>query len=174
MRNFISVLLVSILPLSPALASDTIGIALGDAIAAFTRAAPHLPAVSQGVDVAAYGDALRSGRFTSSHWGTPLELDLRQPSANSGSCERFAAYVRLPPQDGKIALVLCPQFVNEGTPALRRLTILHEMVHVVAGPDECRAMAFAAQIESLATGGHTPVDRYWQANDCGKSAFSLP
>jgi hypothetical protein len=97
-----------------------------------------------------------------------------QPSAGTGSCQRFAAYVRLPPEDGKVELVFCPQFVNEGTPALRRLTILHEMVHVVAGPDECRAMAFAAHIENLATGGFTPVDPYWRANNCADSGFNLP
>jgi hypothetical protein len=73
-----------------------------------------------------------------------------------------------------VRLTLCPQFSEEGSRELRRLTVLHEMVHVVAGPDECRAMAFAARIEHLATGSFTPVDRYWQANGCDRSGFGLP
>lgn len=174
MRIFIRILILAILPLSPSMASETINAALSDAMAAFGRAAPHLPSVSHGVDVAAYSDALLHGQFNSRYWGQPLEVELRQPSAGTGSCQRFAAYVRLPPEDGKVELVFCPQFVNEGTPALRRLTILHEMVHVVAGPDECRAMAFAAHIENLATGGFTPVDPYWRANNCADSGFNLP
>jgi hypothetical protein len=35
-------------------------------------------------------------------------------------------------------------------------------------------MAYAARIQSLATGRFTPVDAYWQANNCAGSAFSLP
>ena len=58
--------------------------------------------------------------------------------------------------------------------ALRTLTILHELVHVVAGPNECRAMAFAARIENLASGHFTDVSRYWQANSCNNSGFRLP
>ena len=35
-------------------------------------------------------------------------------------------------------------------------------------------MAFAAEVERLATGRFTPVDRYWHSNGCAGSAFSLP
>jgi hypothetical protein len=73
-----------------------------------------------------------------------------------------------------VSLVICPQFSAEGSNSLRALTILHEMVHVVAGPNECRAMAFAARIEKLATNRFTDVSRYWQANKCEGSGFSLP
>ena len=175
MRCLVSLLAVLALALLPSAArADAISTALNDAIAAFTAARPELPAELAGVDVAAYGDALATGRFTSTHWGGEVALDLYENADAGGACARFAAYVRLPPQDGTVRLTLCPQFSAEGTRELRRLTVLHEMVHVVAGPDECRAMAFAARIEQAATGGFTPVDRYWQANGCVGSRFILP
>ena len=161
------------LPQSPARA-DAISTALNDAIAAFSVARSQLPAHLAGVDTAAYGEALSSGRFTSRHWGGAIALDLHESADEGGACARFAAYVHLPPRDGAVRLTLCPQFSAEGTRELRRLTVLHEMVHVVAGPDECQAMAFAAKVEQLATGSFTPVDHYWQVNGCDRSGFSLP
>jgi hypothetical protein len=161
------------LPPSPAQA-DAVSTAFNDAMAAFSAARAGLPAELAGVDVEAYGQALSSGRFASAHWGEAVTLDLHESADDGGSCARFAAYVQLPPRDGMVRLTLCPQFSEAGTPELRRLTVLHEMVHVVAGPDECRAMAFAAKVEQLATGSFTPVDRYWQANGCEGSGFSLP
>lgn len=148
--------------------------ALNDAIAAFERAQPHLTASEFGVDVAAYGEALMLGRFSSTHWGGAIAVDLIAQQHAGGSCTRYAAFVRLPPQSGAVPLVFCPQFSAQGNNALRRLTVLHEMVHVVAGPDECRAMAFAAKVEQAATGRFTPVERYWRANGCAGSGFSLP
>lgn len=173
MRTALCVILTMLLGASQARA-DAVGTALSDALAAFERARPALGAQFAGVDVAAYGDALLLGRFASAYWGGNVALNLEQPAQNEGSCARFAAYVRLPPQNGTVTLVTCPQFRTEGTDALRRLTILHEMVHVVAGSDECQAMAFAAHVELLASGSFTPVDRYWQANDCAGSGFTLP
>jgi hypothetical protein len=161
------------LPSGPARA-DAISTAFNDAMAAFIAAKAGLPAELAGVDVVAYGQALSSGRFASDHWGGAVTLDLHESADNGGSCARFAAYVHLPPRDGMVRLTLCPQFSEAGTRDLRRLTVLHEMVHVVAGPDECRAMAFAAKVEELATGSFTPVNRYWQANGCDRSGFTLP
>ncbi|MEQ9635601.1 MAG: hypothetical protein RLW68_05905 [Devosia marina] len=153
--------------------ADAVQIAFNDAIAAFEQAQPRLGTTRFGVDISAYRDALTLGQFTSSHWGSRLTVGLEKGASGSG-CSRFAAYVPLPPRDGVVPLVICRQFSEEGTAALRRLTILHEMVHVVAGADECRAMAFAAEVERLATGSFTPVERYWQTNGCEGSAFSLP
>jgi hypothetical protein len=159
----------------PAPASaNPVNTAFNSAIAALEAAAPRLGAQDQGVDLVAYRDALTRGQFSSQHWGGTVTLDLVESADASGSCSRFAAFVRLPPQNGVVQMVICPQFSAEGTAALRRLTVLHEMVHVVAGPDECRAMALAARIELLATGSFTPVDRYWQANGCDRSGFTLP
>jgi hypothetical protein len=173
MRLLLPALLAILLFPGPALANP-INIAIDDAVAAFERAAPRLAATEMGVDVLAYRDALIRGRFASTHWGGMIDLDvMEQPEAN-GDCARFAAYVRIPPENSRVSLVVCPQFSSDGADALRRLTILHEMVHVVAGPDECRAMAFAARIEQLAFGNFTPVERYWQANACAGSAFRLP
>ena len=168
----LALLVLAVVPV-PARA-DAISASISDAIDAFSRARSSLPETLAGVDIKAYGNALQSGRFTSRHWGGEVVLDLFESADASGSCARFAAYVSLPPQNGVVRLTLCPQFSAEGTPSLRRLTVLHEMVHVVAGPDECRAMAFAARIETLATGRFTPVTTYWQANDCDGSGFSLP
>lgn len=159
------------LSITPARADPLQG-ALNAAIAAFEQARPAMVAESFGVDLVAYGDALTLGRFRQGR--DDVVLALEQGAAEDRSCARFAAFVRLPARNGEIALVVCPQFSREGTPALRRLTILHEMVHVVAGADECRAMAFAARVEELATGSYTDVGRYWRANGCESSAFSLP
>lgn len=157
----------------PALA-DPLETALDRAVATFETALPSLANSEFGVDVGAYRDALTLQRFSSAHWGGQVTLAIERRDEATGSCSRFAAFVLLPPQDGNMGLVLCPQFFSDGADALRELTILHEMVHVVAGPDECRAMAFAARIELLAKGAFTPVDAYWQAQDCSRSAFRLP
>ncbi len=148
--------------------------AWAEAIAAFEKAAPRLGRGSFDVDVRAYGEALGQRRFSSAYWGGAIEVTIARADASDANCNSFAAYVRLPPRDGQVRLVTCPQFFSAGADALRRLTILHEMVHVVAGPDECRAMAFAARVEQLALGQFTPVERYWRANGCQNSGFSLP
>jgi hypothetical protein len=148
--------------------------ALDAAIATFERARPGLGASASGVDIAAYRDALTLQRFSSTLWRGEVTLDLAIRQTNTGSCARFAAFVRLPPEAGVIQLVLCPQFFRPGADDLRELTILHEMVHVVAGRDECQAMALAARIEQAARGRFTPVDTYWQANGCPDSRYRLP
>jgi len=174
MRTLVSIFAGLLLPLLAIEArADAIAIAYNDAISAFEKARPQLGTERFGVDIAAYGDALTLGRFSSAQWGGNMIVALETGGTGSG-CARFAAYVPLPPRDGVVPLVICQQFSQEGTAALRRLTILHEMVHVVAGADECRAMAFAAQVELLATGSFTPVDRYWQSNGCAGSAYRLP
>lgn len=154
--------------------ADPLETALDHAVTTFETALPLLADSEFGVDVGAYRDALTLQRFRSAHWGGEIALAIKRRDAATGSCSRFAAFVQLPPRDGTIELMLCPQFFSDGTDGLRELTILHEMVHVVAGADECRAMAFAARIELLAKGAFTPVDAYWQAQDCSTSAFRLP
>ncbi len=158
----------------PARAQSPVERAFDGAVAAFEAALPRLDEASFGVDLAAYRDALSFRRFASTHWGGTVTLTVTQRQKAEGSCSRYAAFVLIPPEKGTVSMIICPEFSAEGTDALRRLTILHEMVHVVAGPDECRAMAFAARVEQLALGQHTPVDRYWQANGCAGSGFSLP
>lgn len=173
MRFCLILLAILLVTLSPARA-DTASAAFDRAIGQFEKALPRLPADSLGVDIEAYRDVLTLRSFSSRYWGGTVRLKVDDNAAGDAACKRFAAFVRLPPHSGTVSLVLCPQFFAEGSDALRTLTILHELVHVVAGPDECRAMAFAARIEQLATGRHTPVERYWQANQCARSGFSLP
>jgi len=173
MRFRLALIFLCLFSLAPARA-DSVGTAFNAAIDQFERAWPKLPAESFGVDVAAYRDALTLRRFSSPHWGGSIRLGVETGAEAESSCARFAAFVRLPPSDGAVTLVLCPQFSSPGADALRRLTVLHELVHVVAGADECRAMAFAARIEFLATGSFTDVTRYWQANGCEGSGFGLP
>lgn len=161
---------------APALAQDRASLdrALDAALATFEQALPGLAATELGVDVAAYRDALTFQRFQSSLWGGRVTVELTLRDAPEGSCSRFAAFVRIPPENGTVRLVLCPQFFTGGADALRELTVLHEMVHVVAGPDECQAMAFAARVQQAAHGSFTPVDSYWQASGCSGSSFRLP
>lgn len=154
--------------------ADSVSDAFDAAIAQFEAALPSLGDELAGVSVSAYRDALTLRRFSSPFWGRELRLVVRSAADDGGACARFAAHVLLPPAEDSVTLTLCPQFRNEGTVGLRRLTILHELVHVVAGPDECRAMAFAARVEEAAMGSFTPVDAYWQANGCTGSGFSLP
>lgn len=168
------VIVFTLLPLAEARAGNTLDGALGEAIAAFEKAAPRLGESPFGVDLGAYRDGLVLGRFHSHYWGGSIAVDWVTGRSGDVDCKSYAAFVRLPPRDGRIALAICPVFSTPGTEALRRLTVLHEMVHVVAGPDECRAMAFAARVEQLAFGAYTPVERYWRANDCAGSGFSLP
>lgn len=139
----------------------------------FERALPGMGETQFGVDIEDYGNALLAKRFTSSHWKGAVTLKTEMGDGK-GSCSRFAAFVRIPPNQGVVTLVLCPQFFTKGADALRELTILHEMVHVVAGPDECRAMALAALIQQRATGKFTPVDGYWTASGCEGGRFRLP
>ena len=172
--RFCLLLLVFLLSaLTPARA-DMVDAAFDRAISQFETARPKLPTELFGVDVGAYRAALTFRQFTSSHWGGTVTMRVENGSETSNSCARFAAFVRLPPRDGQVSLVLCPQFSTDGADALRTLTILHELVHVVAGPNECRAMAFAAQVEQAATGRFTDVSNYWRANGCEASSFSLP
>lgn len=173
MRFCLVLFILILFGLSPARAgvADT---AFERAIAQFEQALPKLPSEVFGVDVAAYRDALSLRTFSSRYWGGTIRLKIENRSKTSGSCSRYAAFVGLPPENGALTLVLCPQFFSDGADALRTLTVLHELVHVVAGPDECRAMAFAAHIEKLATGRFTDVGSYWKANGCAGSGFSLP
>lgn len=170
------VALLTALLAGPAIAQDqaTLNQALDAAIDMFEAARPNLGPTELGVDVAAYRDALTLQQFGSAHWGGAVTVELAMRSTASGSCGRFAAFARIPPENGAVSLVLCPQFFSAGADELRRLTILHEMVHVVAGTDECRAMAFAARVEQAASGRFTPVDAYWQASGCAGSRYALP
>lgn len=172
--RFCLLLLVFLLStLSPARA-DMVDAAFDRAISQFETARPSLPKELFGVEVAAYRAALTFRQFTSSRWGGTITMRVENGSETNNSCARFAAFVRLPPRDGQVSLVLCPQFSTPGADALRTLTILHELVHVVAGPNECRAMAFAAHVEQAATGRFTDVSNYWRVNGCEGSSFSLP
>lgn len=140
----------------------------------FERALPQLPRELFGVDVAQYHDGLKRLRFASTRWGGTVRVEREIRPEASGSCGRFAAFVRVPPQDGAVRLVLCPQFFTPRADSLRELTILHEMVHVVAGTDECQAMAFAAAVQQAATGAFTPVTAYWRSSKCAGTDYNLP
>jgi hypothetical protein len=172
--SFACTMLAAGLLVAPAAAQDLslVQQAIGDAAGTFVGAG--LGGTLLGIDLGEYRDALVQQRFASSHWGGTVAVAIDTPAAAEGSCARFAAYVVTPPQDGAVRLVLCPEFFLEGAGALRELTILHEMVHVVAGPGECRALAFAAAVQQAAHGRHTPVDAYWTANGCAGSEFALP
>jgi hypothetical protein len=157
------------LGLVPAFADGaTLRRAIADAVTAFETARPALGSVVAGVDVARYGAALIERRVGSG------SVDYVLSGADDPGCARFAAYVA--PVDGSASrfVFVCPRFFSPGADALRRLTILHELVHVVSDADECRAMAFAAAIEQASTGRFTAVDTYWRRNGCETSRFSLP
>lgn len=173
MRFCLLLLIFLLSSLTPARA-DVVDAAFDRAIGQFEMARPTLPAELFGVDVAAYRAALTFREFKSGYWGSTIVMRVENGSEASNSCSRFAAFVSLPPSEGQVRLVLCPQFSTQGADALRTLTILHELVHVVAGPNECRAMAFAAHIEQAATGRFTDVGNYWRANGCESSGFRLP
>lgn len=173
-RLFIA--LLAMLPAVPAGAQSRALLerAHANALASFEQARRSLGPMLFEVELDAYGDALARQRFNSAYWGGRIAVDFLIRDNAEGACARFAAFVRLPPEDGRLALVFCPQFFSPDADGLRRLTVLHEMVHVVAGPDECRAMAFAAAIEQAAHGHFTPVDTYWRAHGCAASGYRLP
>lgn len=163
-----------LLPAAAQAQQSSLDAAITSAVATFEAARSRLDPGAFGVDGAAYRDALSLQRFQSARWGGAVQVQMSISQDSGGSCGRFAAYTRFPPENGSIRLVLCPQFFTRGADALRELTILHEMVHVVAGGDECQAMAFAASVQMAASGAFTPVDGYWRANGCEGGAFRLP
>ncbi|HTN60421.1 MAG TPA: hypothetical protein VL147_02560 [Devosia sp.] len=164
-------LLPSIVQAQP---NDLIEAALRAATRSFTRALPQLDAVSMGVRSAEYGAALRQRQFRSSLSGSMLDVRVEIAGSERGLCAGYAAYVTPAIAQNAMILTICPRFFSPGADGLRETTILHEMVHVVAGPDECRAMAYTAQIQLLSSGGFTPVDAYWARNNCAASAYRLP
>ena len=95
-------------------------------------------------------------------------------AAGGGLLEGVQAIGVSAQQNAVVPLVVCPRFFTPGADELRELTILHEMVHVVAGTNECQAMAFAARVQHAATGRFTPVDGYWRASGCESSQYRLP
>jgi hypothetical protein len=153
---------------------DLIDAALRSAARTFERAAGQLDGVSMGVSKAEYGDALTRGRFASAAWSATLDVRVARNESEHGLCAGFAAYVTPAIEQGAIVLTICPRFFLPGADALRETTVLHEMVHVVAGPDECRAMAYTAQIQVLASGTFQPVRDYWNKNNCQASRYRLP
>jgi hypothetical protein len=159
---------------TPANAASALDAALDAAVETFEKALPELGETEFGVDVAAYRNALGLQPFHSAYWGGTITLDIERREGATGSCSSFAAFVVIPPENGTVRLVLCLQFFTPGADALRELTMLHEMVHVVAGADECRAMAFAATVQMAATGAFTSVDAYWRSSGCEASRYSLP
>jgi hypothetical protein len=169
-------LIAGLLLTAPAQAQDNAVLerALTRATATFEAALPYLDASEFGVDVAAYRDALTLGQFASDHWGGTVSVTTAIRQGATGSCTRYAAFVRIPPENGSVSLVFCPQFFTDGADDLRELTVLHEMVHVVAGSDECQAMAFAARVQQAANGRFTPVDAYWAASGCEGSSYRFP
>lgn len=148
--------------------------ALADAVQTFAKAQGALGSSSMGVPTAAYAQALRQLRFVPSSGSGEVQVAFQAQGEGDKACTRFAAYVIPNPAADTITINLCPQFFDSGTDALRQTTILHEMVHVVAGPGECMAMAYTAQLQFLATGAFQPVTNYWRQSGCGSSAYRLP
>ncbi|MDB5528351.1 MAG: hypothetical protein JWR51_1454 [Devosia sp.] len=175
-RGFAAAAIALLLGLTPAQAQqdDMIENALRAAARTFERALPGLDAVSMGVPTQEYHDALVQRRFASSLWGAPLDVQLVTNESERGLCSGFAAYVTPAIQQGAVSLVICPRFFSPGADELRQTTMLHEMVHVVAGTNECQAMAFTARIQKLATGSFQPVSDYWTRNKCNASRYRLP
>jgi hypothetical protein len=153
---------------------DRLDAAIAAASKTFDRARPALGPMAAGVDTAAYRAALSKRRFYSTRFHAELALRYVTMRDGAGRCPQFAAYVVPAPDNGVVTIHLCPEFFRSGADGLRETTILHELVHVVAGPDECQAMAFTAQVQLLATGTFQPVDRYWASNGCDRSAYRLP
>lgn len=176
MRVAGAVAIVLLVGLQPAQAqqNNVIEQALQAAARTFARALPRLDAVTMGVPTLDYHDALTQRRFASSLWDRVLDVDVVVKDNGRALCAGFAAYVTPAIEQGAVTLTICPQFFSPGADALRETTILHEMVHVVAGPDECRAMAFTASVQVLAEGAYQSVREYWDKNRCDASGYRLP
>ena len=148
-----------LLLVSPAFAQNNAMLdqALKSARQTFAQAAPDMGAVSLGVDNSLYADALLRNRFQSP--SGQVDVGFVIEDRNGGECARFAAYVAPVADKSASYIFLCPKFFSPGADVLRETTILHELVHIVAGPDECRAMAYTAKLQSRATGAYQPVGR---------------
>jgi hypothetical protein len=148
--------------------------ALAGATQIFAKAQDALGASSMGVSTQAYGQALVRQRFRPPGQDAAMTVLFKREDGADPGCARFAAYVIPAPQQRTATIYLCPQFFQSGTDELRTTTILHEMVHVVAGPDECLAMAYTAGVQLLATGRFQPVADYWRQSGCASSPYRLP
>lgn len=159
---------------SPAMAQrDVLDRALADAAATAREASGRLAPTEFGVDTAAYLQALEQRLFTRPDGqAVPVRFVIEESAA--GSCEKFAAYVVPVANDPSKYVFICPQFFTPGADRLRETTLLHELVHVVAGRDECQAMAFTARLQFLASGSFQPVAQYWAASKCANSRYRLP
>jgi hypothetical protein len=176
MRALAAAVSMALLWQSPAQAQqdDLVEIALRAAARTLERALPQLDAVTLGVPTDQYYDALVQRRFSSSLWNAVLDVRVVENASEQGLCAGFAAYVTPAIEQGEVTLVICPRFYAPGADALRETTMLHEMVHVVAGTNECQAMAFTARVQQLATGSFQPVSGYWARNKCDDSGYRLP
>ncbi|HWU17464.1 MAG TPA: hypothetical protein VN155_07250 [Devosia sp.] len=148
--------------------------AIAGATRTFERALPQMGVTTMGVDNSAYADALKSRRFHSARTGNARDVIFVIEETSKGSCAKFAAYVAPVANSEAAHMFLCPQFFTQGADLLRETTILHEMVHVVTGTDECQAMAYTAHVQMLATGSYVPVAKYWKENGCAGSRYALP
>lgn len=158
----------------PAVAQqDVLNRALADAAATARQASDRLGAKEFGVDTAAYLEALERRVFTRPD-GHSVPVRFVIETSASGSCQKFAAYVVPVANDPGKYVFLCPQFFTPGADRLRETTLLHELVHVVAGRDECQAMAFTARLQFLASGSFQPVAKYWADSQCATSRYRLP
>jgi hypothetical protein len=148
--------------------------AIAGATRTFERALPQMGAITMGVDNSAYADALKARRFSL----RPHRQCTRRHLRDRGQQQRLMRQIRRlcrPVANSDAAhLFVCPQFFTPGADLLRETTILHEMVHVVNGTDECQAMAYTAHVQMLATGSYVPVAKYWKENGCAGSRYRLP
>lgn len=170
----VGVLLAALALVVPAWAQQSVlDRALRDAVATAENASAGLGRSAFGVDTAAYLRALRDHVVIGADGqSVPVHFVVEQSAA--GSCQKFAAYVLAVANDPGKYVFICPQFFTPGADRLRETTLLHELVHVVAGRDECQAMAFTARLQFLASGSFQPVAKYWADSQCEVSRYRLP
>lgn len=173
MQAIAAVLSVFVLA-GPAVAQqDVLDRALADASATAHKASAQLGRTEFGVDTAAYLRAVQQRVFVQPD-GQIVPIHFVIEGKASGSCQKFAAYVVPVANDPGKYVFICPQFFTPGADRLRETTLLHELVHVVAGRDECQAMALTARVQYLASGSFQSVAKYWADSQCEASRYRLP
>lgn len=128
------------------------------------------------IDPEIYRSALNQGEFYAPYWSKSVKVKYVIGTNDTPLCDTSKAYVEheeLNSRELVSTLVVCPGFFTYPHMQYQAETILHELVHVVTGPDECRAFAYAYTIIYFALSEATLNERLWSHYNCDSSTYNI-
>lgn len=127
------------------------------------------------IDPELYSAALNERSFYAPHWGLKVNVDYIIETERAGTCNGSYAYVShtdTVPGEMSATVHICPYFF-EADPYVKLETVLHELVHVVTGVGECRAMAYTFALTQFGTGFASLDEAYWARHNCETSEYNI-